>query len=361
MLPLILVATLAHAGVGDPIDGHPSRSERDVHLWTNAARAAPVAFAKDNARGGCDPDHFEQRDPVQPVRWHHGLGVVARQHSIDMSRVGELSHDSSDGTTMVERIQGAYGTGKAFAENVGRGYVDGRTEVLEGWMCSDGHRHNLLDPRWDEAGLGEHQDWWTQDLGDGGGVPHPINVAYHEPAEPRGGVSLWADTWSEHGDAPDSVEAIVDGEVVAMDLAWGTVAQGIWVADTEGDGRCTPYYVEARWGEEVVRWPEHGSYAWGRCDFDDPDAGWLDLQLERGEGPYDAEPWEDTDSPDGPGDEGDPEDDPGLVPWSNLCSSLGGGAIALPLVVLAMGATRRRRRGDQAPSSSRSTRALKRS
>ena len=205
MLPLLLALSHAHAGVGDPIDGHPTLAERDVHLWTNAARAAPIDFEKDNARGGCDPDDFEQRDPVQPVRWHHDLGVIARAHSVDMSTTGELSHDSSDGTSMVERIQGAYGTGKAFAENVGRGYLDGRSEVLEGWMCSDGHRHNLLDPRWDEAGLGEHQSFWTQDLGAGGVLPHPINVGYHEPAAPTQDVTFWVDTWSSHGDTPDVV------------------------------------------------------------------------------------------------------------------------------------------------------------
>lgn len=350
MLPVLLAIGLAYAGVGDPIDGHPTLAERDVHLWTNAARAAPVDFEKDNARGGCDPDGFEQRDPVPPVRWHHDLGVIARAHSVDMAGVGALSHDSSDGTSMVERIQGAYGTGKSFAENVGRGYLDGRSVVLEGWMCSDGHRHNLMDARWDEAGLGEFEAWWTQDLGDGGVEPHPINVAYHEPAEPRGSVTLWADTWNSHGAAPDAVEVVVDGEALPMTLQWGRTSQGVWVVDTEGDGRCTPYFVEARWGDRVVRWPENGSYAWGRCDFDDPDAGWLDVQLERGEGPYDDEEYSDTDPPDdgGDGDDEEEERDPGMVPWSNLCSSLGGGVLGVPLVVLAVGATRRRHASSRA-------------
>lgn len=346
MVAQVLLLALAHAGSGDPIQGSPSWEERDLHLWTNAARLAPAAFAKDYAAGGCSVEEFTaaERLSVQPLGWSVPLGAVARAHSLDMQRSGVLTHDSSDGRTAVARIQEVYGTDKAFAENVARGFLTARSAVLEGWMCSAGHRENLLDPRWDEVGLGVADTWYTQDLGQGRVDPLPIGIAVHEPREPRSEADILMDVWSPEGTPPDRVEVVLSGETWPLTLTHGAAGAGIWSATVPADGRCTPWFVEATWGTRVERWPEEGSYAWGRCAYDDVEAGWLALQVEAGEGPFDTDVWEDTGGPldSDPGDtDGDEVD---VVPWSNLCSTLGGGLVALPLTVVAAGAVRRRRR-----------------
>ena len=182
---LSLLAGPAVAGAGDPEAGTPSWAERELHVWSNAARIAPQAFPKDAADGGCTATAWASTPPAQPLRFHAGLSRVARQHSADLTAAdAPLSHDSTDGTSMVERIQPVYGTGKAFGENLAFGYETARRAVLSGWMCSDGHRHNLLNGAYDEVGFGVVGAYMTQDLGDGGGGPDVINMATHFPETP---------------------------------------------------------------------------------------------------------------------------------------------------------------------------------
>lgn len=345
MLPVLLLSGFhAIAGVGDPVDGHPNWSERDLHLWTNAARVAPLSFPKDAEQGGCSTDDWAGQVPVAPLRWNDALGRVARAHSADMAQTGELSHHSSDGTSMVERIQAAYGDRKAFAENVARGYPEARMAVLSGWMCSPGHRKNLLEPRYDEVGLGAVDVWFTQDLGDGGWTPHRINAAVHHPQEPVDSVTFWTDVWHPDDVAPEWVQVVVDGEVVALEQAFGSDGQGVWRGTLAVDGRCRPWFVEAAWSDGVVRWPAGGSYGVGECDFDDVEAGWLALQLEPGEGPHDPD-WRDPSSPEG-NDESDSDgtDDPETPRLTNLCATSPTPAGGL-LLLAAFGLTRRRVRG----------------
>lgn len=320
LLFALLGVSPADAGNGDPESGTPTWMERDLHVWTNAARIAPSAFPKDAAEGDCSAAEWATTPPSQPLRFHPALARIARVHSIDLNEdESPLSHDSTDGTTMAERVGAAYGGGKAFGENLARGYPTARGAVLSGWMCSDGHRNNLLDPRYDEVGHGVAGVYMTQNLGDGGGDPHPINAASHFPHEPVEDVVLTMDVWDVDGRAPDAVEAVVDGEAVAMYLLVGEEGQGIYQGLAEAGRGCHPWFVEARWGNEVVRWPEEGSYAWGDCDWDDERAEWLALQVERGEGPFDP----DGPPPDpqevGPGDTDDGEVD--SFPWTNLCAT----------------------------------------
>ena len=108
---VVLLVTTALAGYGDPIDGHPSYHEREVHLWTNAVRAEPEAFESAFQAGGCSfytdfPEASKQARA--PYRWHFGLNEVARIHSEDMRDNGFFSHDSSDGTPFAQRVSRFY-------------------------------------------------------------------------------------------------------------------------------------------------------------------------------------------------------------------------------------------------------------
>lgn len=344
-----LFVSPALAGEGDPVDGTPTWVERDLHVWTNAARIAPHAFLKDAQEGGCSPSEWATTTPTWPLRFHVQLARVAREHSVDLSRADAgLSHDSTDGTSMQDRILAAYGPGKAFGENLAYGYPTARSTVLSGWMCSDGHRRNLLDPRFDEVGHGVAGAYTTQNLGDGGGDPHPINAATHFPMAPVDDVIITMDVWDVQGRAPDAVEAVVDGEAIPMYLLVGREGQGIYQGLAEARNGCRPWFVEARWGDEVVRWPETGSYGWGACDWDDPGARWLDLQLERGEGPLDP----DGPPPEGNGGQGEGGEDPvedgppevDTYPYTNLCATSPGSASVLLVLLAGLLGLRRRRR-----------------
>ena len=343
---MILFASLwaltSHAGVGDPVDGSPSWMERDLHVWTNAARIAPHAFPKDAAEGGCSPTAWALTPPAHPLRYHPDLAQVARQHSADLASVDQgLSHESTDGTPMVERVMAAYGAGKPFGENLAYGYPTARGAVLSGWMCSDGHRHNLLDPKYDEVGHGVVGVYATQNLGGAGLAPHRINAASSFPEDPDGDVVLTTDVWHPDAIRPDAVEAVVDGVAVPLYLIVGREGQGVYQGLGDAAAGCVPWFVQARWGDEVVRWPETGSYAWGDCPFDDVEAQWLAVQIEAGDGPYDADPE--------PGDPGatDTDTEPEEVdrtPYTNLCATSPASASGVLVLVGLLGVRRRRRR-----------------
>jgi len=345
VLLLTLLAAPSLAGTGDPIDGTPSWAERDLHVWTNVARIAPHAFPKDADEGGCSPSEWATTPPTRPLRFHLDLARVARQHSQDLRSADQgLSHDSTDGTDMVERIQPVYGPGKAFGENLAYGYPTARSAVLQGWMCSDGHRKNLLDPRYDEVGHGVAGHYVTQDLGDGGGPPDRINAATHAPQDPITEAVITTDVWHPQGTAPDQVVAVVDGQEWPLNPLVGTEGQGIWQGAVDAGAGCVPWFVEARWADGTTRWPQDGSYAWGDCPWDDAGAGWLDLQLEPGDAPFDDIDERPADTDDTDSGVTDEEYDP--FPFTNLCATSPTTA-SVGLVLLGILGLRRRRRRSE--------------
>jgi uncharacterized protein YkwD len=48
-------------------------------------------------------------------------------------------------------------------ENIAAKYIDGVASV-EGWLNSEGHRHNLLHEEFTHLGVGVFQDYYTQNF-----------------------------------------------------------------------------------------------------------------------------------------------------------------------------------------------------
>ncbi|MFT7518553.1 MAG: Synergist-CTERM protein sorting domain-containing protein [Kiritimatiellia bacterium] len=320
---LLLLSTLALAGYGDPIDGHPSWSDRDLHVWTNAARVAPDAFKDSYQRGDCRFDSFLADEQVgKPgLRWNHDLGKAARFHNNDMVNNGFFSHKSSDGTTFSDRLPRFY-SGQAYGENIALGYSSSRVAMLEGWMCSDGHRSNIMANLFDEMGVAARAKTYTQDFGKGGVRRPGIAMANHDPQRPTSGVTIRADVWGD-GRTPDAIEVVLDGEPVALDLAAGVAGLGLYEVELDTDGGCHTWYVEARFDDDVHRFPEDGSYGWGACSWQDSDAGWIDSQVEPEVDDPDPGTDSDTESDSDSDSEtdSDTEDDGETLPVGSGCST----------------------------------------
>lgn len=99
------------------------------------------------------------------------LTQAAYGHSRDMADHDYFSHDSQDGRTMVDRINAVGYTWSTLGENIAAGYGSVQA-VVDGWMASDGHCANLMNPRFTEFGLAcarndasTYRIYWTQDLG----------------------------------------------------------------------------------------------------------------------------------------------------------------------------------------------------
>lgn len=76
-----------------------------------------------------------------------------------------LTHTGSDGSSFSQRASAAGYTGFAANENAGKGYST-PASVVQGWMNSDGHCANVMNPNINRVGVGYYLHatsgrWWT--------------------------------------------------------------------------------------------------------------------------------------------------------------------------------------------------------
>ncbi|MCR5833423.1 MAG: CAP domain-containing protein [Selenomonadaceae bacterium] len=85
---------------------------------------------------------------VAPLRLAEDLNYAADIRAREI--VEYFSHDRPDGSdcfTVIER------KGRTHGENIAAGQ-DTPEDVVDSWMNSEGHRENILDPRFKEIGIG---------------------------------------------------------------------------------------------------------------------------------------------------------------------------------------------------------------
>lgn len=126
---------------------------------------------------------------LHPLNYNQELTVAARRHSQDMGDRNYFDHSTKDGTPdgipFFERIIDAGYNYQTCGENIAAGLAT-PAAVVDGWMNSDGHRANILDPDYCDIGVGyaavngsDFYHYWTQDFGRRAGVtecPDPVAV-----------------------------------------------------------------------------------------------------------------------------------------------------------------------------------------
>jgi uncharacterized protein YkwD len=147
---------------GDPGTGVPGiDSIRQEFLdAVNQARSASRIC-------GADP-----YDAAPPVGWNDTLAMAAYLHSEDMAIHQLFSHTGSDGSTAGARIAREGYDWRTYGENIAVGYRS-VSAVMQGWLGSEGHCRNIMDPAFAEIGAafaeGPYQQnpaalYWTFDL-----------------------------------------------------------------------------------------------------------------------------------------------------------------------------------------------------
>jgi uncharacterized protein YkwD len=102
-----------------------------------------------------------ERHGLAPLLWARDLGAVAREHSRDMMARNYFAHQSPEGEDLRRRLaRHGIHRWRVIAENLAynSGYRDPVAAAIEGWMRSPGHRHNILDKRLSETGIGVSLD-----------------------------------------------------------------------------------------------------------------------------------------------------------------------------------------------------------
>jgi uncharacterized protein YkwD len=112
--------------------------------------------------------------PAAPVSWSENLAMAAYLHSEDMALNNFFSHTGSDGSSAGQRISRQGYPWRAYGENIAVGYPT-VSSVIQGWLGSEGHCRNLMDPDFTEIGAGyaispfsgnPAARYWTFDLAD---------------------------------------------------------------------------------------------------------------------------------------------------------------------------------------------------
>jgi len=97
---------------------------------------------------------------LRPLRANRHLAKAARKHAHDMVARGYFSHDTEGGGSFVDRIRKAGYVPPRVLPSLGEdlawgsGTLGTPRQIVQSWMESPGHRANILNPRFREAGMG---------------------------------------------------------------------------------------------------------------------------------------------------------------------------------------------------------------
>lgn len=151
----------ADTGLADSWPASWTRLEADALAEVNAARARGADCGSEGVFG-----------PAPALRLNPILVGTARAFSQDMGDRSFFDHTDPDGLDPFQRMEAAGYRGGAMGENIAAGYATG-AEVVAGWLTSDGHCRNILDPDFGVIGIGyasvpgsDYTHYWTQNFGD---------------------------------------------------------------------------------------------------------------------------------------------------------------------------------------------------
>jgi uncharacterized protein YkwD len=117
----------------------------------------------------CGTDAY---DAAPPVAWNDSLAMAAFLHSSDMAVNQFFSHTGSDGSSPGDRIDRQGYDWWTYGENIAVGYPT-VSAVMQGWLGSDGHCRNIMNPVFEEIGAAYAEGpylgtssalYWTFDL-----------------------------------------------------------------------------------------------------------------------------------------------------------------------------------------------------
>ncbi|WP_305064325.1 CAP domain-containing protein [Methanococcoides sp.] len=95
-----------------------------------------------------------EENGLDPFRFNSLLNDVASEHSQEMIDKDYFSHNSYDGTSFSTRIRSSGYESYSYAENIAFRVPPSVTIAHEGLMNSAGHRANILNPSYNEIGIG---------------------------------------------------------------------------------------------------------------------------------------------------------------------------------------------------------------
>jgi uncharacterized protein YkwD len=153
---------------GGALTSTPTRTAASRPVPVRSAPGRPSTTAEAIAKDLFARVSAERKARGLPaLAWSDDLARMASDWSGQMARSGQFVHRDLDAA----RSRPGIGQFSALGENIAwvRGYEDDGYQLHLGWMRSDGHRRNLLQPGFDTIGIGVvcagGRAWATQNFG----------------------------------------------------------------------------------------------------------------------------------------------------------------------------------------------------
>ncbi|WP_072013801.1 CAP domain-containing protein [Myxosarcina sp. GI1] len=134
---------------------------------------------------------------LKPLKLNSQLVDAAQNHSNDMAEDDFFSHRGIDGSSVGDRALDSGYKYSTVGENIAAGQRTA-AEVVSGWMNSPGHRANILNPNYQEIGIGyeylandtgkvNYNHYWTQVFGSPLNSSNNDNLTGSDNSVPTGG------------------------------------------------------------------------------------------------------------------------------------------------------------------------------
>ncbi|OMQ14627.1 serine protease, partial [Modestobacter sp. VKM Ac-2676] len=123
---------------------------------------------------------------LEPVAWNDTLADVAEQWSTEMAESGDFQHQDVGEVLQGDELSGFVSVGENIFQSTGPVPAGA---IHTGWMRSDDHRVNVLNPGWNRLGVGVHCGpdggvWATQWFGRTADADRPAVATTTPPVEP---------------------------------------------------------------------------------------------------------------------------------------------------------------------------------
>ena len=165
---LIVFLTLSSCYTGRSASGSPLVPENKIKAGLSSFQYEFLDRINQLRARGCNCGNTYM-PPVAALNWNSQLEMAALGHAQDMSRKKYFDHVSKNGRTLKDRI---FETGYTYngyqsyfiGENIAMGQRSIR-EVMDGWIGSEKHCKNLMNPDFKEVGIAVVNSYWVQDFG----------------------------------------------------------------------------------------------------------------------------------------------------------------------------------------------------
>lgn len=97
---------------------------------------------------------------------HPALSAAAQAYAERMAATGHFGHVGPDGSTHIARAQASGCHSRYVGENIAWGQSSA-AEAFAGWMASQPHRINVLNPYYRQFGIGAADGRWVMLFADG--------------------------------------------------------------------------------------------------------------------------------------------------------------------------------------------------